>query len=185
VQGRGCNGIDKCGCLRQSLRSKTSTALSQTAVGRRRFRGGGGWDVRLPLAPTRDRRIARELGRRPSGSPDTHNHRVKGIEGELTQLLNERTRRARFSQRHLGFAEVWRREVVLVGDAAENPAALDSRQAAAKRADRDRRAVCTPRSAVRPGWHAFWLYTVSAQWASLASRSALDGRLAGWQASKL
>jgi hypothetical protein len=36
------------------------------------------------------------------------------------------------------------KEVVLVGDATENPAALDSRQAAAKRADRDRRAVHAP-----------------------------------------
>jgi len=33
-----------------------------------------------------------------------------------------------------------------VGDAAENPAALDSRQAAAKRADRDRRAAHAPHS---------------------------------------
>ena len=39
---------------------------------------------------------------------------------------------------------VWRREVVLVGGAAGFSAALDSRQAAAKRADRDRRATHAP-----------------------------------------
>jgi hypothetical protein len=41
----------------------------------------------------------------------------------LTQLLNERTRTARFSRRNLESAGGVEKEVVLVGDAAENPAA--------------------------------------------------------------
>jgi len=69
------------------------------------------------------------------------------------------------------------KEVVLVGNAAGFSAALDSRQAAAKRADRARRAThAPPRSLIQVAAslqrrRVQCFYTVSAPWASLASCS--------------
>lgn len=73
-------------------------------------------------------------------------------------------------------AEVWRWQVVLVGDAAENPAALDSRQAAAKRADRDRRAVHAPRRS--PSEMARFLALHCQCAADVAGKQIRDGRQA-------
>jgi hypothetical protein len=62
------------------------------------------------------------LGRSRAGTRQQQDRSEEG-KGVLTQLLNERTRTARFSRRNLEFAGGVEKEVVLVGDAAENPAA--------------------------------------------------------------
>ena len=118
-----------------------------------------------------DRRESSEKPGGESGSTrDWQRRREWFRPGLLTKFFNERTRRVTTT---LVVCLRVEKEVVLDGGAAGFSAALDSRQAAAKRADRDRRAR-TPHSAVRSRMGSFSQtacpYNVSALPTPLAKR---------------
>jgi hypothetical protein len=95
----------------------------------------------------------------------------------LTNFFNERTRRVRDDNDAGGFWLRVEKRVVLDGDAAGFSAALDSRQAAAKRADGARRATHAPQGSLFEVAASFAHGVSNAstlsvrQWASLASCS--------------
>lgn len=132
-----------------------------------------------PLAsagPTRQRATDRREETQaacPVGSSRAWQNRREWVDPLLTKFFNERTRRVRTTTTLYGCLRV-EKEVVLDGDAAGFSAALDSRQAAAKRADRDRRATHAPQSS---------LFEVAASFAGGVSNastlSVRDGRR--WQ----
>lgn len=119
-----------------------------------------------------DRRESSEKPGGESGSTrDWQRRREWFRSGLLTKFFNERTRRVTTT---LVVCLRVEKEVVLDGGAAGFSAALDSRQAAAKRADRDRRATHAPQDS---------LFEVAASFADGVSNastlSVRDGRR--WQ----
>jgi hypothetical protein len=80
-----------------------------------------------------------------------HKHKLVRKQNIGTYQIAQRTdAKSAFSQKNLEFAEVWRWEVVLVGDAAENPARSTAGRPQLRGLTQTGEQRCTPRNAVRP-----------------------------------
>jgi hypothetical protein len=144
------------------------------------FRGGGGWDGTSDASagPTRqratDRREDRNAGGESGGQHSSVAERKRVVETLYSPNSSTNEREECGTTTTLEGCLRVEKEVVLDGDAAGFSAALDSRQAAAKRADRDRRAAHAPQGS---------LFEVAASFAGGVSNastlSVRDGRR--WQ----